>query len=105
MGSSRRRAPARRQRLGCRDGPPGRWSFGKIAGFRRETSLARVASVIWCARVAKPTHSMTGADPSRYNPSGHDSMGRARGGDEESVATDDVVVPGIILGGKYRLIS
>ncbi|HTV22023.1 MAG TPA: serine/threonine-protein kinase [Polyangiaceae bacterium] len=46
--------------------------------------------------MAKPTHSMTGAaSPHQY----------ARSGAHEPDATDDVIVPGIILGGKYRLIS
>jgi eukaryotic-like serine/threonine-protein kinase len=62
----------------------------------RETSLKGAASVLWCARVAKPTHSMTGAaDPRNY----------ARARADEPLDTDEIIVPGIILGGKYRLIS
>lgn len=52
--------------------------------------------MLWCARVAKPTHSMTGAaDPRNH----------ARARADEPLDTDEIVVPGIILGGKYRLIS
>jgi serine/threonine protein kinase len=52
--------------------------------------------VLWCTRVAKPTHSMTGAaDPRNH----------ARERADEPLDTDEIVVPGIILGGKYRLIS
>jgi eukaryotic-like serine/threonine-protein kinase len=70
--------------------------LAKLRVFVHETSLVRAMSVLWCARVAKPTHSMTGAGDPRH-------LARSRA--DEPRDTDEIVVPGIILGGKYRLIS
>src|SRR5690606_18940455 len=58
----------------------------------RETSLEAPMSGLWCARVAKPTHSMPGGADPRHDPI-------------DFPDDDEVIVPGIILGGKYRLIS
>lgn len=72
-----------------------------------ETSQERDAPVLWCARVAKPTHSMPGAaDPRNHADPRNRALGdQARARADEPRDADEIIVPGIILGGKYRLIS